>query len=560
MNRIVFLLLSIGSFFASAQVHVHVIDSLRLASVQANSDTVRINLYLQISTHYRRVNLDSMYYFASKARDLSLKINYKRGNAYGHLLMGMSEWRRGNLMPALDLCQTALSLAIDNNFHDLESEALDNVGLVHNYLGDYRTAMEYYQRGLAVTEKFRNDVVKANLLNDLGGLHYNLKDYDRALGFWKKTLALRQQLDDKQGAASSMNNIGLAYADKGDFVMALSYYFKSLKSARTPCDEAYPLENMGTMYYKLKKLDTAEYYLKQALAKSEKCTNKISEINILTSLADVYKIDKRFREALPILEKAYSIGVTSKLNREAAIAAKSLSEVHEKLGNIKDAFLVFKKYQALQDSLYNNENAKAMGKLEAQNEYETVKREQKVAQQLEDLQREKALAREKWIRNTFFGGFVVMIGVAFMTYRNFKKKKMSSMRLELMNREINAQKEALISQAEELRSLNESLNSVNHDLEEKIAERTRQLIDKNTELENKNIKLADYAFINAHKLRAPVATILGLVTLFENRHVSNEERDDIVDKIKHCSGELNAIVREIRVTLEKETNFPDSIQ
>ena len=124
--------------------------------------------------------------------------------------------------------------------------------------------------------------------------------------------------------------------------------------------------------------------------------------------------------------------------------------------------------------------------------------------------------------------------------------------MQLLNKEINAQQSILISQAKELQGLNNSLNQLNRDLELKIAERTRELIDKNTELENKNAKLADYAFINAHKLRAPVATILGLVTLFENKQVENHERNEIVDKIRNCTEELNDIVREIRVTLEKE--------
>jgi len=56
-------------------------------------------------------------------------------------------------------------------------------------------------------------------------------------------------------------------------------------------------------------------------------------------------------------------------------------------------------------------------------------------------------------------------------------------------------------------------------LETRIDDRTRELNDKNTELENKNTQLANYAFLNAHKLRAPVATLLGLVMLFDNKHV-----------------------------------------
>ncbi len=42
-------------------------------------------------------------------------------------------------------------------------------------------------------------------------------------------------------------------------------------------------------------------------------------------------------------------------------------------------------------------------------------------------------------------------------------------------------------------------------LETKVTQRTSELEKKNEELKSKNNKLAEYAFINAHKLRAPVA-------------------------------------------------------
>lgn len=39
--------------------------------------------------------------------------------------------------------------------------------------------------------------------------------------------------------------------------------------------------------------------------------------------------------------------------------------------------------------------------------------------------------------------------------------------------------------------------------------------------------------------------------IFENKAVSNQERDEIVGKIKLCSLELNSIVKELRQILEE---------
>jgi len=533
----------------SAISQVNKIDSLQFAAAKA-SDTTRINIYLEIATLYRRGNLDSMFQFANRALKLSAKRGYKKGEAQANLLMGISKWKEGDLLAGMDLCQAALDISVSYGLKKTEADALNNIGIIHNYQGNYPTAFEYYQKALSIAESLKNKTVTAAILINVGGMYYNLKDYDRALDYWKQTLDLQQQLGDQASAGSCMNNLGMVYADKGEYKMSLAYYFRSLQmyGYEGACARKYPLENIGNIYFKIKKLDSAEFYYKEALLGVELCNDPIIGIGINTGLATLYKATHQYEKALFHFEKAMRIGLKSGLNRETGIAAKSLSELHEELGHTSEAFSIFKTYHAIQDSIYNNENAKAIGKLEAQYEYESAKKEQR----LENLEKERILSKEKWIRNTFIAGFVVMIFVALLVYRNFQRKKISNHRLRLLNKEIKKQQKVLISQAKQLQQLNKSLNELNSDLELKIADRTRELNDKNIELENKNIKLANYAFINAHKLRAPVATILGLVMLFDNKKVDNSERDEIVSMIKNCASELNNIVREIRVTLEIE--------
>lgn len=488
-----------------------------------------------------------MYFFSGLAHDLSVKLNYKRGEAKSNLILGISQWKRGNLTAGLELCEAALALASANHFKDTEADALNNIGLINNYQGDYPTALEYYQKALALSESINDKAITANIFNNIGGLYYNTKDYTLALENWKKAMALEQEVGDKLSAAACMSNIGMVYADTKEYKMSLQYYFRSLKAYTTKavCARRYPLENIGVTYFKMKKYDSAEFYLKRAQDASTFCNDPIIDMSLLTELADTYKATNQLEKALLCSEKAFQYGMKSGFNRETGFAAKSLSELHEKLGHTKEAFAIFKIYNAIQDSLYNNENAKAIGKLEAKHEFETAKKEQEVAQQIQNLEKERELTKARWIRNTFIVGFVAMIFVAVLAYRNFKRKKMINTRLLVLNKEIKKQQE-------QLRTLNKSLFELNNDLEAKIDDRTRELNDKNAELENKNTQLANYAFLNAHKLRAPVATLLGLVMLFDNENVENMERDEIVKKIRDCATDLNDVVREIRNTIETE--------
>ena len=81
-------------------------------------------------------------------------------------------------------------------------------------------------------------------------------------------------------------------------------------------------------------------------------------------------------------------------------------------------------------------------------------------------------------------------------------------------------------------------------LEDEVQKRT-------IELENKNKILTDYAHMNAHNLRSPLANILGLVNLVETSDDPNDQIE-IIPRLKIAADELNNVVIDIRKTLEQD--------
>lgn len=119
-------------------------------------------------------------------------------------------------------------------------------------------------------------------------------------------------------------------------------------------------------------------------------------------------------------------------------------------------------------------------------------------------------------------------------------------RVRMQNIEIEKQRKEILVQAEKLKVLNDSLQNVNVGLEGKVQDRTR-------ELEIKNKKLEEYTFINAHKLRAPVATILGLIQLLDYKDMI--ESEIVLAALKKTSIELDMAIKGIRAKLEQEENW-----
>lgn len=93
---------------------------------------------------------------------------------------------------------------------------------------------------------------------------------------------------------------------------------------------------------------------------------------------------------------------------------------------------------------------------------------------------------------------------------------------------------------------NHKIKSINDNLEELVERRT-------LDLENKNKALEEYAFINAHRLRGPVASILGLTALLD-RHSFDPETTEILEHLKASTQLLDETVREIQYKIDVGTH------
>lgn len=147
------------------------------------------------------------------------------------------------------------------------------------------------------------------------------------------------------------------------------------------------------------------------------------------------------------------------------------------------------------------------------------------------------------------GGLLLMTVGAFMfaliktRYRLTVKEIKARLALQISNEEIQKQNDEIQSQNEEIHTQAEKIKRINDNLERLVQQRTDDLNKKNKALE-------EYAFINAHKLRSPVASILGLVHLAGKLNLP-EDGAGILDHLKKSTEELDNVVNAITKTIER---------
>jgi PAS domain S-box-containing protein len=120
-----------------------------------------------------------------------------------------------------------------------------------------------------------------------------------------------------------------------------------------------------------------------------------------------------------------------------------------------------------------------------------------------------------------------------------KKDEISEQAEELKKRN-----EEIEKQSTKLKQLYEEIKSISDNQEKIIAERTREITAQND-------RIIRYAFMNAHKLRAPVARILGLTYLVKHDK-SDVDLPEMFRLIDQEVTELDQIVREINKILTEE--------
>lgn len=146
--------------------------------------------------------------------------------------------------------------------------------------------------------------------------------------------------------------------------------------------------------------------------------------------------------------------------------------------------------------------------------------------------------------------FYLLVGItlAFATYTYVQRREKNLLRDKVELEEKVAERTMeIVRKNEEIQAQAEEIKAINESLEKRVVERT-------FELERKNKALEDYAFINAHNLRSPVASILGLINLLSLiRH--EEEAKQIVDHMKTSADRLDEVVRSITESIEKSDQF-----
>lgn len=425
------------------------------------------------------------------------------------------------------ICSYSMSLASKLNYTKGYARALTVMGNSYWYEGIYEFAQNYYLLAVRQYQSIADSVGLGQTYNNIGEVYKKLSEPDKALAYLIKSTEFFK--GDSSAQALVLYNIGELYVKVGRIEKAKEYIDASFEIAARNKNEkvvAYNYWTLGEIKIVEKDYTTAIDFLKRA----EKTWSDLGEVRSLVqtyqNIADVYRNLRQYEISEAYLLKSIELADKIKVADLQVGNYLELAQLDSMRGNYVAAIRHLSRHNKLKDSVYNLLKAEQVARL--QTIYETEIREEENKQ----LRSEHEFKNQQLkTQQLFLIAITVCLGVvgvlAFILYGQRKK--------------IFLQKNAIEVQAAALIKLNEELQEFNKSLEARIEKRTLQLTLQNQ-------RLTEYTFINAHKLRAPVASILGLINLL--KHAEGDERESILKHLYTCGIQLDNVIHEVSRNLE----------
>ncbi|MFM2327808.1 MAG: hypothetical protein RIR31_2010, partial [Bacteroidota bacterium] len=390
--------------------------------VVAEGDTTFVNSLLQQSKGYFTDSPAKAIALATQAKVLAENIHFQKGEAYALKNIGITYYYQGKYIEALEHYRQSLKIFKDIADNVGIANMYNNIGVVYYDQGDDAKALENYLESLKFAELSGDKLRMLSALNNVGGV-YNMKPatHEKALQYYLMALPICEELGKKDELGAISVNIGSIYFDKNEDSKAMLYFNKALKAYGNSEGSLNAYNALGKLYTSEDKFDLALKNHNQALALAQKLNVKISIVQSLLGLGNVYEKKGDYKNAILYYKNAEKPALEIRANHELKDLYDKMSLTYSKSADYGNAFKYQSLFSNIKDTLYNIETDKKLGGL--QFDFDLQKKQGEINLLTKDIAlNESQIKRQKFAKNAFAAGLALVFLIALLIFRNYRVK------------------------------------------------------------------------------------------------------------------------------------------
>ncbi len=342
------------------------------------------------------------------------------------------ELRFSQQVLALKYAREALALAKKLNNYESQAICYNYIGVIFLHQSDYFNAQIQFLESKKIAEKNNIDNQIGYALNNLGHVRIFKGEYKEAFDLIEQSVYYHEKANDKNGVAYSYIRLSEAFLKIKQYDSSQHYALKAVNLRKE-------LGNKTNINKALMTLGDA----KIGLGKYREALNIFYDIeddlpeksNIYNHMAFAYYSSGELDNAIKYAKMAYGLASEKKHYQYMMEACNILAMSNFNKKNFEDAYKYSIQITPLRDSLFNEERVKQMSLLEFSYDYESQK------DRLTKLDNESN--RNKIFTFSISAGFIILGLFTFILLYNRKKQRKSNQILTEKNKEIHLQAEKL---------------------------------------------------------------------------------------------------------------------
>ncbi len=418
--------------------------------------------------YYNKSEVDSAKYYYNKGLKIAQDNAIVLTQIFANHSLASIEKDAGNYDLAIDIVMRNINLykehsnlkALQNNIpFNLIGAEYELLSLIHLLKGNHHIALQECLKALDFFEKTNDAIRKADALKQLGNIDYTLGNFNTSLKYSKEALDIYKKNNDLFYQSSTANQLGQTYIKLKEFTKAETSFKEALELAKkteSTNDQANSLRGLGKVALNNQNYSDAQNQFLAALKKYQSINFSNDVAQTLNLLSKVAQAKKNWNSALDYINKSIIINkdIGAQSNLKDDYLQRSI--LYERLNNTQSALIDLKKYQVINDSIFNKEKTQQIEELRTI--YETEKKEQQIQIQKNEIDLLNLKGKTNNLQRLLL--IIGLLASLIAVYAFYQRNKRNKLAKEAAQAELEFKTKELTTHALHLAKKNEVLNDL----------------------------------------------------------------------------------------------------